>query len=364
MATLIPGWSPNALITELEMANGNDAVRGLLQAPLNTPPQAKVWFVEIRPATRQLTTLAQVPSPVGGSDGLLLDQDGSYVVGVSSSFMYRITPDNRVHPLAYKPGIVEGMTRDDDTGDYIVAANFLLSYLARVNPVSGLLTTLHSSNTFGIGSVHFDQRTGGFWVRYWMGPNEIQLIDRAGVIQNRIKVAPGVWDFRIDQRTSELFFLDGGLMKRTSPTGTVLRTWGPFSTFVGAFVLYGSRKTSGVGNAKPGSTYRITLRFPESPRAAYCGALSLTGLRPGIPLPGERIHIVPDWLFSMTLCGRLAGLTQGFSGNLDASGSASAAFQIPSSLPRGIVLTFAAVAFNPQKPNGLDFGASSTVCVR
>jgi len=363
MATLIPGWSPNALITELEMANGNDAVRGLLQEPFNTPRTAKTSFVEIRPATRQLTTLALVASSFGGPDGLLLDQDGSYVVGLNA-IMYRIAPDNRVYQLAYNVGIVEGMTRDDDNGDYIVAANFLLSYLARVNPVSGLVTTLHSSNTFGIGSVQFDQRTGGFWVRYYNGPNEIQLIDRAGVIQRRIKVAPGVWHFRIDQRTSELYFLDGALMKRTTPTGTVLRTWGPLSSGIGAFVLYGSRKISGVGNAKPGSTYRFTLKFPESPGVGYCGALSLTGLRPGIPFPGERIHIVPDSLFSMTLCGGLAGLTQGFSGNLDASGSASAAFQIPSSLPRGIVLTFAAVAFNPRKPNRLDIGASSTVCVR
>jgi len=353
----------NATITQIEMAQGDGSLRGLLATPRHNP--IDLHFFEVRPQSRSLTTLAFVGS-AAVANALLLDQDGSYVAAAYTQ-LHRITTANKVLFLRNLGMFLNGLVRDEDTGDYVVAANLplLASYLVRVDPISTALTTFYQG-PWGLGSAAFDQRTGSFWARSFFPRFELRLIDRSGATIARVPVGSSttaVGSVRVDQATSDLFFVDGWDLKRTTAGGTVLRTWSTRPVGLDPFVVFESRKISGSGSAKPGSFYQVALRFPESPGASYCGALSFSGLRPGIPFGGGRINIVPDWLFYLTIGGGLAPLTRDFVGSLGPTGTASAAFYLPPGLPRGTVLVFCAVAVNPRRPFGLDVGDSITIRV-
>ena len=138
-----------------------------------------------------------------------------------------------------------------------------------------------------------------------------------------------------------------------------------------AVEIYGSRKLSGSGPAIPGTRYDLHLSFPGSPGVDYAVLASLTGFRPGIPLPDNThrvISLFPDTLFFLLLqLGQLPGVCDHFRGKLDASGQPAGplpSITIPRAFPPGLRICLAAVAFNPALASGLDISNPWALIVR
>lgn len=100
----------------------------------------------------------------------------------------------------------------------------------------------------------------------------------------------------------------------------------------------------------------IILDFPAAPSAAYCVALSLSQRPVFTVRPGHVLNMHPDRLFFDTLCGESPFFTNGFTGTLDATGRATASFDIPTSAPSGTMIYVGAAAALASAPNGLDLG--------
>jgi hypothetical protein len=317
--------------------------------------------------TGAITTISFVGLDPGITRAALaLDQDGSYVVALRLSLL-RVPRLGGVSTIAKFPtqSDATGLAIDPVNGDYVVTRTN--EYL-RVDRTSGAVSTLLHVNRFN-RDLELDLRSGHFWT---IIGGDVHLIHRV-TGQTLQTIYAGTYGgpdvLTVEQDTSRIFV--GGSVGQKSvvvgflPNGKAYRGWS-FGTNLDSPLglhLFGARRLSGYGSALPGSTYSLDLRFPASPGATYCCALSFAGLRPGIAIGGRKIHVQVDPLFHATACGRMPGLTTGFIGQLDASGAGQASFRILSSLARGTQITVAAAAVNPTLPDRIDIAPSITVVV-
>ncbi len=298
--------------------------------------------------TQQLTTIAQLP-PVGFTTGLAFDQDGTFLVGGDFS-IFRV--NGSTVTTAYTPPpwfFMTGIVRDLDTAHFGVALSSFRTDLVRLDRRTGLDTPIRTAASPAMMLTDYDIGAGGFWFGdFGTGPNSIHLISGKDGSTLSSLTLPAASLVTVHQTTGDLITWTDDTITLRDRNGTAKRTWGPFPgrNFLSTRVV-GGRAIHGVGPATPGSIYELHLSFRNLPTSPYLAALSLSGMRPGIPIPGHgRLRIVPDGLFALTAGRDIPGVTNAFAGTLDATGSAKARFFIPGAVPRGTHVTVAALALD------------------
>ncbi len=93
-----------------------------------------------------------------------------------------------------------------------------------------------------------------------------------------------------------------------------------------ASTVASSRHLCAMNEPRYGTTWKLLVSSPAESGALYVIGLSF-GFRPGIPVGGRAIHLVPDALFWMSL--QNTGIFSGFLGHLDIQGEATATLAIP-----------------------------------
>ncbi len=255
---------------------------------------------------------------------------------------------------------VYAFARDDDTGDWLCHASAPDRLLrwdgANATPVASAPTTFR---------ILQDQHTGHFWRRLTA---DVQVVDRQGMVLQSFFGATG---FDNDSVTGDAYLVRlvipyTVIERRAAPAfTTVIRTWRIQRRYIPFGLLRWRMPTvRGRRPAVSGATFEIDIGLTRSPNARYVAALSLGGLRPGIATPAGTIPIVADALFLSTLGRDLPGFTSGFVGTVDAAGLASASVRIPAGVPTGTRFYFTAVAIDPTKPGGLDWGRTLATSVQ
>jgi hypothetical protein len=319
----------------------------------------------IPPAPLVIATPLGVRTTLAVSAGVLnsidLDQDGSYVIAVRPGTtggapfaLQRVTQAGGVTTIVLTPTSPNWAAIDGDTGDYVIALfnTAPQGALLRVHRTTLAITTIAP----GLGTmsgVDFEPRTGSFvCTRFDQG--QVLRVTRAGVVTTLLAMG-GNNAIVVDDETGEFLAAGGGTVNRFSPAGLVIATRSfPGVAFTGV-ELYGSRKVSGSGDFRAGSTYRVRFSFPRSGGSTYAAAMSFS-LRPGIALgdgTGRMINLAIDPLLLLSL-GGLPGVTTGFAGVLDASGRAGGTITLPAGFPPGVRVHVSAVAVNAGLPSGLD----------
>jgi len=349
------------------IASAVSADNQALAVVFTVPPFRFIYLGSASLGTGAITTLNLLGMDPGiTSAALALDQDGSYVVALRTSLLRVSQSGVSTFATFSAQSDASGLAIDADNGDYVVAR---VNRYLRVDRTSGAVSTMMRVNRYN-HDLKRDLRSGHFWT---IIGNALHLIHRV-TGQTLQTFYTGSYSspaaLAVEQDTSRIF-VGGpvgqqGVVVGFLPQGTAYRAWifGSNLDSLLSLHLFGARRLSGSGSARPGSTYGLDLRFPASPLATYCCALSFAGLRPGITIGGRMIHVQVDPLFHATACGRMPGLTTGFSGRLDASGAGQASFRILSGIPPGTRITVAAAALNPTFPDGIDIASSITVFVK
>jgi hypothetical protein len=332
-----------------------------------------LWVPAVVPAYRNdgvmiLTTVGSgallriretgLPQRVVGFPGpaprdLVLDQDGSWLATATNA-IFRLS-GSQLTTWATGPGGWDAITRDGDTGDFVLT-DVPGGRLVRVDRVTRKFTTIASNlganvltgvaynPTDGrLGVTRLNSRTGLVIVGSRTSARTYVSITNAGT------VAVHPWTGRYLVATHD------GRVYSVAPDGTIVssRAFGAGYAFRDVAV-WGSRNLSLFGSGGRGTTTTIALRFPQSPARTYCVAASF-GNRPGLALPdGRRLMFAPDPLFFITVCRDIPGLTEGFVGTLGRSGTATAKLSIPAFVPDGTRLYLVAAAVNPSLPGALD----------
>ncbi len=374
----IPGW---AGVAHVDLANNT------LHPYLSVPPAHSIAmapdnrafvgigkttngqvFVLHDPTIRRTTTLLTSPLP-GAVGGFVNGQDGNfYLTDRQRLLRFDSRQLTTVTTLSLSTTIGD-VTRDPDTGEFVAAeaTRFLnLPTIYRFDPLAGQVTTVLVPSML-ISSLAVSQRDGDLWVFDSIG-RQIRRLDRNGVeISSFPHRAPAgdIPSLAIDQATGNLYVASGDAIGLYAPTGQLMRSWQPIGGVKFTQVrVYGDKPLSGVGDGVRGAWYQMALRFTSSAGWSYCLAMSLAGLRPGIRLQGQTIHINPDPLFAATVCGGLPQITRRFTGVLDATGAALPSFYIGNAVPRGTRITVAAVAIDPSQPGRIVAAPSITVFAR
>lgn len=293
-----------------------------------------------------------------------LDQDGTFLASRldyawPASELVRLLPNGSLRTLRSNALFVGPPWIEPDTGDWfafrgngVPAFNGLLHYPSRGTP-----TTIWTPGV-RVSCAAYDSTTNTFAVCDTGNPTAtLWRIDRTGRVQ-RSMAASFLTGMTFDQETGRLFVNSySSFIHEMNPrTGVLVRTWrAPFSAF-GSITIYGHRELAGRGPATPGSTYGIDVAMLRAPNSPYVAALSLTGLRPGLPLGGPHVaYLVPDALTRHTLTlGDIPGITTGLRGTLDATGRSTISINIPSQAARGVRIFVAVVALNANTPSGID----------
>lgn len=308
--------------------------------------------------TGSTSTIVQFPGNRVTS-GIEIDQDGNFVVSRFDTIFKVNVPQRTLTTVASGlPTVVNAITMDNDTGDYIVGTT--AGRLLRVDQITGQVSTIGT----GLGSItglDHDPRTGNFAV---MVVGVLKIVNRSGSVVSSVQTSTGQ-AVKIDDefghyhcagfQAIEVF--DRNLSRIDSIAF-------PTTLNLGSIEIYGSRKVSGIGSGQRGSIYTMRLKFLRTTSGSFGCGLSLAGLRPGLRLAGRVINIAPDPLFFLSASNQLDGFfTQNFVGLLTA-GRAAASFTIPPYLPVGSTVYAAANAVNTSLPGNLDFGNTIAVSVR
>jgi hypothetical protein len=302
-------------------------------------------------------------SPISNGYGgqLAPDQDGTYLCAEDWG-LYRLDPTTGSEDWTWSGvyAFLNGVCVDGDTGDYVVGEHgyFYDGRVTRIHRTTGVATTI-AAGLGPVQSVDFDPLTGEFLVANGDAFAPVLRVARNGAVTalGTSVVPTGATAVRVDPTTGNLLVVGPNAARMVTPLGATVANVA-FSTpmdYPGGVELSGSRKVSGFGAATAGSDYFVRLAFPGGAGRAYTAALS-TAMRPGIPLndgTGRVVSLAADWLFNATI-GGIPGLLDGFSGVLDANGSAIATVHVPAGFPAGVRFFVSAVVANPAAPSGLE----------
>ncbi len=306
----------------------------------------------------RLTTIS------GVTQAFAPDQNGQWVIATGAGEVFLTSGSVSNGPMStIATGLVgaNAITIDDDTGDYIVG-RFLIGsggLVHRIDRRTGRVTTMATVPS-SILAIDHNQRTGDFVV---VSANEFHLVDGNGSILR--KIGYGGNAVFVDDVTGHIHLADGTGIREFDENLQIARTVSAptLGSSINGITIWGSRKLcpASTNTNRVGSYWRATGAFPDSKRASYFCAISVSGLRGGIDIGAGRINITPDALMFLTASQPVPFFTKRFSGLTSSSGSFSAEFVLPSVSVAAIPVTFAAVAVNPNKPGGLDLAASLTV---
>lgn len=298
-----------------------------------------------------VTTFAQFPSGATIAD-MMVDQTGDYVMlDTARNLLLRVQWGTAgVSTIMSVPSGCSSVTRDFETGGYVLSCGQSALAVSR----SGAISTLFTTGNF-VGRIEHLPHRDHFAV---LGLR-FKVFDRNGVEQASHDFGPNVSGMAIDWQAGEILLRPEDLdvwLEGVDLNTYARRVHHNYRTFYFEnLVVFGSRRATGIGTGKAGSNYSIALRFPGSPNTNYCGAIALDN-QPSISIGPGFQAIKPDALFFMSLCGGLPVFTRGFAGTTDNMGRASMDFPLPA-FGAGLKLYATASAFS----TGIDH--ANVVCV-
>jgi len=238
-----------------------------------------------------------------------------------------------IRPPTVPTPVQEGSKRpayDPPTGDLhdMTVDTSRNSHLVRLHPSTGLTTLSSLIGRLAADLVAVGGRTRGydfhaFVTPSWPPPGPIEIIQfrKDGTIAGKSIVPMST--------------------PRYNPGKGILRK--------------GSRHLCWYMNQAPNGR-KLQLSFPGEAGRAYAVGFSVSGIRPGIPLPdGRVVSIVPDALTAASLTGGIPGVLDRTVGTLDARGKATVNVDTNrfGSALKSLRLWAAAVVLDPQAPSGV-----------
>ncbi len=290
---------------------------------------------------------------------VVLDQDGSYLTAQDYG-LFRINPATGVETLVWFGfnQFIRGVCIDGQTGDYVTVGMgpFFNGTMTRVDPIS-LLSTDIATGLGDVSCIDYNPIAGEFLVANGDQNYPVLRVSAAGVVSVFSNFAPsGAKALRIDPTTGNVLVAGVNSVALLNPAGNVLASFVTPTSFGEALGVdfYGSRWTSTSGQAAGGFDFAIQFRDPTASNRLYIAALS-DSISAGFPFndgTGYCVCLQMNDLFWATF-GGLPGLVDGFSGALDASGSATGYVRLPVGFPEGIRLHAQPLIADPTKPYGV-----------
>jgi len=316
---------------------------------------------------RTLTVSPLPPSQGGYVTDVVMDQDGDFIVlegpgGGQSMALYRLDQQLNLTTLHSGSPLIRpaALTVDIDTGDFMVLDP---GRLYRVKPDGSSITTVGLFRVPVLGQVTQDIATGDFFagsnlaqepgaviVRMTAGGTASTFLGAGfgsctAVAADRASAPASRLAFAVPGGNAGVYFVDVASRAIT----TLLK--GPNLGYTHLWPDRGNNLSTTRMTGK--LTWTLALDFPGDGGLAYAVGLSVTGVRPVLPLPdGRRIPLVLDALTPLSLSGRLAPIFTGHAGRLDPAGAATATLN---SLPafQGLRLWAIALTLDPQAPLGI-----------
>ena len=334
---------------------------------------AETDLYRVDPATNKVTTV--FPAGLGGSANVTIDHNGDYIMtgiglGTSNYSIFRIR-NNTLTTIASMTqtsgnfAFTGGLLRDIDTGNFVLQVYGGSSGPYPIISVApdGIYTTLVKNvSTLGGPRYEFTQdiRTGDFYV----GIND--------TAQGYLVQAPKSGATTVVAASNDRFAFNTLVADRAGSAAprivhayiknlyyTDLKTFTITSVAVSGnsvsprdIDIWQARNIQPVRTA-PGQ-YTLRFSFPAYPGLAYIAGLSLSGVRPGIPLPdGRTVLLNPDVLTFLTVNNLLPGVFNQGPALLDKAGEAQGSLDVSALPPLGVPVHIVVVVLDPKAPVGI-----------
>jgi len=281
--------------------------------------------------------MGQIGSLTGG---LLRDIDtGNYILqlyGGTTSLanhpMISVAPDGTFTTVVFNVSTLAGprfeMTQDINTGAYLVGCG-------GSGAASGILVLVDRNGRSTIVATHPD-----------VYAYNVLACDRASAASPRV-----VHPYR-----DHLYYTD----LKTFTSTTVLVNG--FSVSPRDVDFYQGRNIQTVLTAP--RRYALQFSFPALGGKSYVAGLTLSGVRPGVPLPdGRKIPFNPDTLSVLTIGNLIPGIFNPGPGILDNSGAAQGILDVSLIPTLGLPVHLIAVVLDPAAPTGFAVIADPWVMV-
>jgi hypothetical protein len=339
----------NQFMAGLTMSTWNNrdiesAVPAAMVGPTLEPP-----FLAKTSSNNVVTTFIKLPRSVIPVD-VLYDQDGGWVVASSTGSVLKVFWTLQTTFIYGLPPTLKAITKDGDTGDYILGisgAGLLLRAKLGYYALSTIATGLGD-----VRDVDFDPETGNFVVATSTAP-QVRMVSPTGRTVSTIRF-PGIRALKVDPVMGTIHCASANEIAEFMPSGQRLNLYRCPGYDFTSLDLYASLPVSGGGTARRGSSYLLNLSFPQSGSGkSYYGALSF-GLRPGVTIPGiGKVNLAPDALFTMSFyVGGVPGITYGLRGVLKQGGVGIVSVVLPRDCPIGLRVHASAIAMTgvPRQP--------------
>lgn len=331
-------------------------------------------FFRIDPATNAVTTILIDPNLFNTPTQIEVNQDGDYIIagdGTAGYGLYKLSGSTLSTIMttltSSLPGtFTGGMVIDVDTGEYVAqlyGGTTGPHPLVSIHPTTGAITTIAATiSTLGAPRFSFcqDPATSDFWV----GVNDstsgyLYNVSRAG-LSTLVATSTDRFAFNVLEADragaasprlvhnyiSNLYYTDLTTFQTTSiaingsarsPRGTSILNRRELQT-----VRVGTRK------------WDLLFSFPNNPSTGYVAAITLSGVRPGLPLAdGRRILLNLDALTIPSIQGLLAPLFNPGPLTLDANGTARGSLDLSAIPTLGFTLHINAIVLDPSAPLGV-----------
>lgn len=289
---------------------------------------------------------------------LVVDQDGSYLTAQDYG-LFRVDPVSGVETMVWfaTNQFLHGVCVDGATGDYVTAGSgpFFDGVVTRIDPTSFAMTTLAT----GLGDVRcidYNPATNVFLVANGATTSPVLSVSPAGFVSSFSTQAPaGAKAVRVDPNTGNVLIVGLFAAAMFTPFGALLASFPTPAVFEDATgaEIYGRRTASTSGLAAGGADFKLSVRDPSSANLPYLAAIS-EDLSTGPAVannPSGCVCLETGVLFWSTL-GGVPGLLLGFSGALDALGSADAHILLPLGFSPGYRFYAQAIVSVPSSPTG------------
>jgi len=281
-----------------------------------------------------MSVLSTLPSQFTYIADILVDQRGDLIIladttPAAQSGLYRFSASGGL--LATLAAGLQGalaVEEDPSSGDFLAAMR--AGDVVRVT-AGGRVTTvasgaLPSGASLSVANMHTEFATGRILVTW--GKNVFRLDPGSGRTSTLLKSSVDLRGLDHDPVHGNYYRTDPRALVRFDPASSSAVQILQFNTVTlpADAATWGSRMLTGTARPARGAKYPITLAMPGEGGKGYQAAASFSTV-PGIKTPWGHIHLEADPLFFLSL--QVPSMFQGFSGILDASGTAHLTIHLP-----------------------------------
>ncbi|MBN2491434.1 MAG: hypothetical protein JXQ29_11355 [Planctomycetes bacterium] len=334
----------------------------------------------VDPVTRAI--IGSIPG-VSSPYDLAIDCHGDLIVATSSAVL-KIDASNTITTIASALStIYGGMTIDPNTGDILVQSAAGTDPVLRVARDGSSVVTLGGGMDARYGMdyhIPTDSIYSGSCCGDFSPADAIyqlpMLSTTATIFLGSAAPPVGVYSLKADRSSAAVPRLvlgafapaassrgPGGIFHIDVATKSVttFSTLPPNASLYETEILY-RRNVQTIRTAT--GQWAVGIKIPEDWAKVFVLAVSTTGIRPGVPLPGGRTaYLTPDTVTFLGLTTGLAPFLTGAAGQLDAGGEAVAKLNLTAigKPANGLRLFFLALTLNPAAPGGIETVTDPTV---